>query len=178
MISIKYANNSDEMRKVCERLKLTARKRISVSGLIDYFQVVRKAAIQSAPFPSWETAKDYRGRVTGTKGGGAKGSLASGGFGNIIEAGVTSKNKWRAPLGKGIAPHGQVSPGVMEWMKRQAPQLEAKLSRKAKSLLVDAQPAQPWVLPAAQRVEAAAMDAMKQRILELLQEATEADKWQ
>jgi hypothetical protein len=145
------------------RLQPVIRTVISREGLFAYMAVVRRATYAAAPFESFKAPKGYRGRVTSTRGGGAKAKFASAGFGNIIEAGTRKRHL--AALQDGKTSRGQITKGVLSWIRKHDPALAAQVeASQAEAIWVRPMDPRPWVLPTWAAVQSQALEAFRAEV--------------
>lgn len=153
-----YHLGVDPLSERFKQIDIALRTVLTREGMFAFMGVVRRATYAAAPFATFKTPKGYRGRITSTRGGGARAKFASAGFGNIIEAG--SKKRHLASLKPGQTSRGQITPGMLTWIEKNAPALAAELREdSAESIWVRPMDARPWVLPTYHAVQAQAMEA-------------------
>jgi hypothetical protein len=152
------------------RLQPVIRTVISREGLFAYMAVVRRATYAAAPFENFKAPKGYRGRIISTRGGGAKAKFASAGFGNIIEAGTRKRHL--AALQDGKTSRGQITKGVLSWVRKHDPALAAQLeASQAEAIWVKPMDPRPWVLPTWAAVQSQALEAFRAEVERQLEAA-------
>jgi hypothetical protein len=145
---------SDTLQRINQGLRII----ITREGMFAFMAVVRRSTYAAAPFATFRGPSGYRGRITSTRGGGAKAKFASAGFGNIIEAGARKRHL--AALQPGQTSRGQITPGMLAWIEKNAPSLAAELREDgAESVWVRPMDPRPWVLPTYHSVQSQAMEA-------------------
>jgi len=140
------------------------RTTVTREAMFAYMAVVRRAVYSSAPYETFRGPSGYRGRITTMRGGGARAKFASAGFGNIIEAG--RKKRVKASLDDGITKRGQITKGMLKWMRENAPQLAAEMEAAGStSIWLGPMDPKPWVLPTFRGVQAQALEAFRAEMI-------------
>ena len=131
------------------------------AGLRAYLMTVRLQAQQSAPAEFFKRPQGYYLKVKRTATG-AQGTLVPAGYGRYLETGTAGH---LSPISARVGTTGNVSPGLLAWLRTHNPQLAARLAQ-GKAIWVKGRPASPWVEAAADQAEEAAAAAFAGAVLD------------
>ena len=159
-----HAGSSAPAVEQLARMSYAMRTTVTREAMFAYMGVVRRAVYASAPYETFRGPSGYRGRITTMRGGGARAKFASAGFGNIIEAG--RRKRVKASLDDGKTSRGQITKGMLKWMRENAPQLAAEMEAAGStSIWLGPMDPKPWVLPTFRSVQAQALEAFRAEMI-------------